>query len=100
MSLSYIQLLLLWRFQWSPYYHILFYFCEGFYEAPNVTFNDFHYYGEFHAATYVTFMLFFMNVSVDPLILPPVCIIVEPLLPLSVFVTMEGSMERLMSLSG
>jgi hypothetical protein len=27
-------------------------------------------------------MLFFMNVSVDPLILPPVCIIVEPLLPL------------------
>jgi len=73
--------------------------CEGFYGAPNVTFTDFHYYGEFHAATNVTFM-FFMNVSVDPLILPPVCIIVEPLLPLSVFVTMESSMERLMSLSG
>jgi hypothetical protein len=43
-------------------------------------------------------MLFFMNVSVDSLILHPVCIIVESLL--SVFVTMEGSMERLMSLSG
>lgn len=41
---------------------------------------------------------FFMNASVDSLILHPICIIVEFLL--SVFVTMEGSMERLMSLSG
>jgi hypothetical protein len=35
---------------------------------------------------------------VDSLILHPVCMIVESLL--SVFVTMEGSLERLMSLSG